>query len=68
MIISSQELHLRETRLREELQSQEAEISRLREELRMCWGLLWEEAQVSRGSGLAVNCMSVMLLYNLCII
>ena len=65
MILLSQELHLRETRLREELQSQEAEISRLREELSKCQGLLQEGAQeVSRGSGLAVNCMSVRLLYN----
>ena len=35
-IIHTQELQLRETRLREELQSKEAENSRLREELRKC--------------------------------
>ena len=44
MHITCQELHLRETRLREELQSQEAEISRLREELSKCQGLLQEGA------------------------
>ena len=40
-----QELHLRETQLREELQSQEAEISRLREEPSKC--LQQEGAKVS---------------------
>ena len=44
MHITCQELHLRDTRLREELQSQEAEISRLREELSKCQGLLQEGA------------------------
>ena len=41
-MITCQELHLRETQLKEELQSKEAEISRLQE----CLGLLHEAEMV----------------------
>ena len=41
-------MQLRETRLREELQSKEAENSRLREELRKCQALLQEGARQVR--------------------
>ena len=45
--ITRQELHQKETQLREERQSQEAVISRLREELSKCQGLAQEGAKVS---------------------
>ena len=59
MHVTYQELHLRETRLREELQSQEAEISRLREELSKCHGLQ-EGAKVSINTQHVPNIMSTL--------
>ena len=41
-------MNLRETRLREELQSREAENSRLREELRKCHEILQESTKTVR--------------------